>query len=265
VFTIGLVGDDVRPHQAPWAGLVMLLLVTFTVSAVDAAWVAGNRGVMYTMRLSVETAYIALPATAAAAVTMYRVSRAKVALIIVAFATATMVASDFIPTTGAPRRDILILEADGTASTRFPSTRWTASGALVTVGSCVAQPDCPTRSDGVVTAGTQVFLEALAFFKIAYLLAPLVAVGVCRWIYLWAEHSFVVMSRNARWALDFTLTWVSPVLVVIAILSFSSQAMEAMLARGEGPAPLLSAYVPLCVISGLAWTFTPKRSATAHD
>jgi len=255
-------GRDVR---TPWKGLGALLLVTLAVAAADAAAVSGGDGAARTIKIAIETTYIGLPATAAAAATIYRIANVRHALVVSGLAIITMAASDFIPTAGAPRGARLVLEADGTAAEHPTSMRWTASGAITLVALCIPSPECPRRPGASLSARTPAFAESLAFFKVAYLLAPLIAVGLCRWLYMWVDHSLLTMGQGSRWTLDMLLTWVSPVLVVVSILSLATQGMQAMLTTGQGPGPLIVAYLPLLLVAGAAWTVTPPHRTEAGD
>lgn len=252
---------DTHEHK-PWAGLGTLLLVTFAVAAVDSLTFRAHAGPMGTLGVAVETSFIAIPAVSASAVIMLKMTGSRTALAVAAGAMLVMLALDAVPSAGVPRGQELILRSDGQAARKDPPQRWTASGAVFTVARC-ARSGCLGSSPGPITVGSVHFSERLAVFKAFFLLAPFVVVGFCRWLYLWARHSLLFMSGTARVVIDLLLTWIAPLVVLAVILTFTEQAMIAMLADGAGAVVLAQVYLPLLTIAGLGWLFVPNRNGDA--
>lgn len=235
--------------------LGLLFVVTLLLVVFETTTYHDGRGVGDLVLLSLEKLVVVLPAAAGIAVGLVGI-RERLSWIAVAAAVSILILlQDVGPAArgSLPFGEVSALDDNGALTHRPPPPRWAEPGALGRAAECGINGGCleSHRDDSgrVSRAGLPL---AVAYYKMGFLLASFVVVGISVAVHRWLEGAVVFISPSSETVGAAVATWGVPVVALVLVTLFADQVMHRVLLHGVSPVALLYPYLGLLTVVGLS-------------
>lgn len=254
-----------RPPSSVWSRLSGLALISLVVVSLRVVGMVDGVSVEGFLGLLLEGYFVLLPVLAAIAVQILGLrSRDRIAAVI-GIATLLMVLVDFVPLQpGRTASRDLGLNGSRTAVELEAAPRWPSPGAIDRVVRCGMAGGCLGGfRDDAGRIQREGIVYGVAYFKVFFLLAPLIVVLTSAAAARWVDGAFVFMHDSAEWLVAALTTWILPLGMLFLVNFFVSQAFLRVLAQGWPPVALAYPYLGLLVLAGLSWQYLASTPAAA--